>query len=87
MELFPSKISCFVSLLKLAIFFSLIYEDIYAASNHKMSHFLRMCEREKTFVIDTWLVPHAWVNPSMIFEPDDGEKIVMVWRMPNTVRP
>eukprot|EP01036_Dinobryon_divergens_P034109 gene34109-44072_t len=45
-----------------------------------------MSERGKTFVLDTWLVPHAWVNPSMIFDPDDGEKIVMVWRMPNTKR-
>ena len=86
MKVFPIKIFRFFSLLKLVIFSTLIDEDIYTASSHKMSIFLGMCERQRIFVLDTWLVPHAWVNPSMIFDPEDGEKIVMVWRMPNTVR-
>ena len=52
----------------------------------KMAEFLRMSERQVSFVLDTWLVKHAWINPSMIFDVENKEKIVMVWRVPDKVR-
>lgn len=52
----------------------------------KMAEFLRMSDRQKSFVLDTWLVKHAWVNPSMIFDVNSKDKIVMVWRVPDKVR-
>ena len=51
-----------------------------------MAEFLRMSDRQKSFVLDTWLVKHAWVNPSMIFDVNSKDKIVMVWRVPDKVR-
>ena len=72
------------------IFLHCIVEDIFAAFanwDNKMNSFLSMCGRGRTFVLDTWSLPDAWVNPSMIFDPEDHERIVMVWRLPDTVRP
>ena len=52
----------------------------------KMAELFSMCDRQRQYVLDTWLVKHAWVNPSMIFDLENKEKIVMVWRVPDKVR-
>ena len=52
---------------------------------YNTNNFNKMGDRQKSFVLDTWLVTNAWVNPSMIFDPLDHLKIVMVWRVPDLV--
>jgi hypothetical protein len=53
--------------------------------NSNIQAFLALCQQQKSFVLKTWLVEHAWVNPSMIFHPEEADKIIMVWRVPNRV--
>eukprot|EP01036_Dinobryon_divergens_P024611 gene24611-33079_t len=43
-----------------------------------------MGDRQISFVLDTWLVPNAWMNPSMILDPLDQTKLIMVWRVPDS---
>ena len=35
------------------------------------------------FIIDTWMVPHAWVNPSIVRHPNDSEVAIMIYRIPD----
>ena len=61
----------------LLILLILLYNS---TGEYNSKQFEDMCERQKHFVLDTWLVKHAWVNPSMIQHPDEPNKVVMVWR-------
>jgi hypothetical protein len=49
-------------------------------SGYSIEFYEKACERQKHFMLDTWLVEHAWMNPSIIRDPETPEKIVMVWR-------
>ena len=51
----------------------------------KLAELFSISDRQKQFVLDAWLVKHAWVNPSMIFDLKNKERIVMVWKVPDKV--
>lgn len=70
------------------IWFLIITAAITGTSNpdYNIDHFLQMAERQKHLVLNTWKVEHAWVNPSMIHDPVNNSKIIMVWRMPDKGR-
>ena len=53
--------------------------------DYTLSDFRKMGDRQISFVLDTWLVPNAWMNPSMILDPLDQTKLIMVWRVPDSV--
>ena len=57
----------------------------YDGDNYTTTRFADMADRQTDFVLDTWLVPQAWVNPSMVLDPAGNNKVVMVWRMPDKV--
>eukprot|EP01035_Chromulina_nebulosa_P016149 gene16149-21402_t len=42
-----------------------------------------MVESQTGIVLDAWRVEHAWVNPSFALSPNEANKIIMVWRMPD----
>lgn len=42
---------------------------------------LEMVDRQRNLFVGTWLVEHAWINPSLVIDPEDSSKLVMVWRM------
>jgi len=78
------------ALLYMHLLFSIVLLTIIisvdaAKKEYNIAEFSEMCSRQKTFVLKTWLVQHAWVNPSMILDPIDNDKIVMVWRVPDSV--
>lgn len=53
--------------------------------DYSLSDFRKMGDRQVSFVLDTWLVPNAWMNPSMILDPVEQTKLIMVWRVPDLV--
>ena len=53
------------------------------AGNRYSSESLWNISERQPFVLDAWHIPDTWVNPSMVKDPTDSKKIVIVWRMPD----
>ena len=47
-------------------------------AEYTVSNYLDMAERQRDFVLDAWQVGYAGINPSMIRDPYDKDKTVMV---------
>ena len=43
--------------------------------NYSLAPFEKMCDGQRSFVIDAWKVPKSWINPSMVLSPDDPNKV------------
>ncbi len=71
--------------LKACLLFLCSYVVKSMRKDYTISDFRKMGDRQKSFVLETWLVPNAWMNPSMVFDPIDQTKIIMVWRVPDSV--
>ena len=71
------------------LLFLLIIQTIIASTSkdyqRKLTELSTMPDRQKQYVLDAWLVKHAWVNPSMIFDIHNKDKILMVWKVPDKV--
>lgn len=39
--------------------------------------------QEGRLVVKTWKVNHAWLNPSVSIDPENYDRVIMIWRMPN----
>ena len=55
-------------------------------AEYNIEPFLQMCDRQRSFFLTTWKIDQAWVNPSIIRDPDDYNKSIMVWRLPDKGR-
>jgi hypothetical protein len=71
-------------------FFSIfISTTIFSAdfeSEYNIEPFLQMCERQRSFFVTTWKIDDVRVNPSMIRDPENDNKSVIVWRLPDKGR-
>lgn len=43
--------------------------------NYSLAPFEKMCDGQRSFVIDAWKIPKSWINPSMVLSPDDPKKV------------
>ena len=83
-ESFPNHLEYHMThllLLLLLLLAAVVQHQIQVqGSGYSIAFYEKACERQKHFMLDTWLVEHAWMNPSIIRDPATPEKIVMVWR-------
>ena len=54
--------------------------------NYDLSHLRNISLTQTNIVVDAWFQGEAWVNPSMIIDPNHRHRVVMVWRMPDKGR-
>ena len=69
------------------LLFLISYHNVVSMrKDYTLNDFIKMGDPQKSYVLETWLMPNAWMNPSMIFDVSDQTKIIMVWRVPDLVR-
>lgn len=61
-------------------FLQFITPIVTPPDEYSVEVYLKMAERQKTFVIDAFQIGYAGVNPSVVRDPIDREKMVAVWR-------
>ena len=68
----------------LCIFFMLVSmvtpTTIVGGNEYSVELMWNISERQ-SFIVDYWHIPDTWVNPSMVRDPVDPQKIVIIWRM------
>ena len=52
--------------------------------NYSLAPFEKMCDRQRSFVMDAWKIPKSWINPSMVLSPEDPNKVSR-WKFPFTI--
>lgn len=65
----------FLSVMVMAAWAFGIGEFYMDGQNYSLAPFEKMCEGQRSFVIDAWKVPKSWINPSMVLSPDDPNKV------------
>jgi hypothetical protein len=58
------------------------FEEEYST---QLDKFLIISSKQK-FILSSWKIPKAWMNPSISVDPDDPTTIIIVWRMPDKGR-
>ena len=53
--------------------------------NYSLAPFEKMCEKQRSFVIDAWKIPKAWINPSMVISPEDSNKVLTNFEIVKTL--
>lgn len=53
-------------------------------TTYSIDSFLTMSKRQEHIVLDTWRQESSWMNPSMIVDPYNRNKIIVVGRQPHT---
>lgn len=61
-------------------FLQFITPIVIPPDEYSVQVYLDMAERQKTFVVDAFQIGYAGVNPSVIRDPINREKMVAVWR-------
>lgn len=61
----------------IALLFKLTISIITPPLEYTVAPFQAMAANQTNFVLDSWLVKQAWVNPSMIADPNNHHRVIM----------
>jgi hypothetical protein len=62
------------------ILYQKIRPNANPSTNYSIDNLWQMAYEQTTFVLDTFKVTHAHLNPSMVVDPTNTSRVIFIWR-------